>query len=597
MPDIDPSDLARVEILRGPQGTLYGASSMGGLIKYVTADPSTSATAGGLQVGTGGVQNGDGAARSARGSVNLPLSDEWAMRASAYGRRDPGYIDNVQTGEHGVNFREGAGGRLSALWRPSDDLSFRLTALAQKNKTLGSNLVYVQPGLQDLQQSTLRGTGEYDTTNQVYGATLTAKLGAVDLTSVSGYSINTVAAITDYSTAFGARANTFFGVSGAPLRDNYTLRKFTQEIRLSGLIGEQFEWLLGGFYTDERTPWRQAIQAANATTGREVGTVLLATWSQNYSEYAAFADLTVHFGDRFDVQFGGRSSHNKQSYSAVNQGPLVGSTPVVQPELVSKDNPFTYLVTPRFKILPNLMLYARVASGYRAGGANAPVDAPHTYKSDTTNNYELGVKADLFSHAVSIDTSVYYIDWRDIQITLLAPSALTYVSNAGKARSQGVEFSIEARPLRGMTVAAWAAWNDAELAQAFPSSSTVYGASGDRLPFTSRFSGNLSLTQRASLGQSVVGFAMGSLGYLGDRLSVFRGLSGGVPLPRQDFPGYATLDFSTGAEFSGSWTASIFVDNVTDRRGVLQGGLGFRFPFAFEYIQPRTYGMTVTKTF
>ncbi len=132
VPDIDPGDLQRVEVLRGPQGTLYGASSLGGLLKFVTRDPATDDLGGQLQASSSDVVNGDDLGYSVRGSVNVPLGDTFAVRASGFFRRDPGYIYNVQTGESSINSADADGGRLTALWRLSDQWSVKVSALIQE---------------------------------------------------------------------------------------------------------------------------------------------------------------------------------------------------------------------------------------------------------------------------------------------------------------------------------------------------------------------------------------------------------------------------------------------------------------------------------
>src|SRR5262249_38528439 len=159
VPDIDPGDLARVEVLRGPQGTLYGADSMGGLIKFVTVDPSTDKVSGRLQVGTDTVQNGNGLGYNARGSVNLPVSDSLAVRMSGFTHHDPGYIDNPVYGQKGVNQQRTDGGHIAALWRASDAVSVRLSALCQSAESDGSDVVQALPGSAALQQAFLPGTG------------------------------------------------------------------------------------------------------------------------------------------------------------------------------------------------------------------------------------------------------------------------------------------------------------------------------------------------------------------------------------------------------------------------------------------------------
>src|ERR1700677_1368609 len=125
IPDIDPGDLARIEVLRGPQGTLYGASSMGGLINFVTADPSLDAVSGRVQAGISSVFNGNELGYNVRGSLNVPLTDTFAVRMSAYHREDPGYIDNVLTHVDGVNEVLANGAHVSALWQPSSGISLK----------------------------------------------------------------------------------------------------------------------------------------------------------------------------------------------------------------------------------------------------------------------------------------------------------------------------------------------------------------------------------------------------------------------------------------------------------------------------------------
>src|SRR5262249_6048427 len=123
IPDLDPGDLARIEVLRGPQGALYGANGMGGIIKYQTKEPSTEALSGRLEAGTSEVSHGSQTGYSLRAGANIPVTDTLAVRVSGFTRSDPGYIDNVVTHIDGVNEAHAAGGRFSALWRPSENFS------------------------------------------------------------------------------------------------------------------------------------------------------------------------------------------------------------------------------------------------------------------------------------------------------------------------------------------------------------------------------------------------------------------------------------------------------------------------------------------
>jgi len=603
--DFDPGDLQRVEVLRGPQGTLYGASSLGGILKYVTIDPSLTAASGQVQVGTDDVYDGGNLGYNVRGAVNVPLDDTLAIHGSAFYRSDPGYIDDILTGQTHVDQAWVDGGFLKALWQPSQTVSLRVTALVQHFWSDGMSEAY--SGLGDLQQSAVWGSGAHSRTTQAYSATLTAKLGSVDLTAVSGYSIRRFSEWQDYTSLYGTATQQQFGVTGTPVLATGTTYRFTQEIRLNGSIGPKFEWLLGGYYNHEDSPANGGLWATVPTTGEVVGQWVEWNYPSTFEEYAAFADLTVHFTDRFDVQLGGRESTNRQTYSEDDVGPYVpmfeaSPSPFIFPEVHYKDSDFTYLVSPQFKLSPDSMVYVRVASGYRPGGPNVQGSAilvPRFYNPDTTVNYELGVKGELLDHKLALDASVYYIQWKDIQLQLANPiSGIFFYTNGSEAKSQGLELSAQAKPLTGLSITGWIAWNDARLTEPLPPESIAVGAAGDRLPYSEPFSGNLSLEQTFPLTvlmQGATGFVGGDVSYIPNRLGQFASVYL-VPPERQDLAAYTKIDLRAGVDY-GTWKLNLYVNNLADKRGVLDGGLDLIPSNAFFYIQPRTIGMMVSKSF
>ena len=265
-PDLDPSDLAQIEVLRGPQGTLYGASSLGGLLKYVTVDPSTNALTGCIAADLNGVQNGNEIGYGIRGGINVPVGDTFAIRASGFVRRDPGYVDNVETGVNGVNRTQVDGGRIAALWRPSDAWYVKLSALYQDISADGASYVAYQPPLGDLQQSLLGGTGSYDHQIRSFAATVGGAFAGINMVSISGYSIDTYHGVNDLSGYYGALANALYGVNGVAQYQHAETKKFTQELRFSGQLSERFDWLLGGFYTHEDTPTDDFYTAVDPVT-------------------------------------------------------------------------------------------------------------------------------------------------------------------------------------------------------------------------------------------------------------------------------------------------------------------------------------------
>jgi iron complex outermembrane recepter protein len=448
------------------------------------------------------------------------------------------------------------------------------------------------------QDNVIQGTG-YHNQFQVYSANLLAKLGNVDLTVISGYGLTKHEDTFDYSNIFGALTESLLGVGGVPDASPIQTDKLTEEVRLTGSVGSRMDWLVGLFYTNENSHYDHTFNAIDPATGSSVGGVFYSTRDHStYEEYAGFSDLTFHVTDQFDIQMGAREGQNRQTDQAVLGGRLAslfyGGDPVIDPEEHSKDDSFTYLVTPRFKFSTDLMAYARLASGYRAGGSNGGTGAvlgiPTDYKPDTTRNYEIGVKGDTFDRLLTFDASLYYIRWNDIQIAL-AQAGIGYTGNASRAKSQGAELSLEAKPLAGMIIGAWVAFNDAVLTEPFPATSTAIGNTGDRLPYSSRFSSNLSIDQNVTLTGELIGFVGATVSYVGSKEGDFA-TSG----ERQSFSPYAKTDFRLGARYA-TWTYNFYVNNVADKRGALSGGLGSVNPAAFYIIQPRTVGLSVAKAF
>lgn len=580
VPDIDPESLARIEVLRGPQGTLYGASSMGGLIKYVIADPSTDRFTGRVQAGTEAVSNGDGLGYNFSGSVNVPVNDTIAVRASAFSREEPGFINNPVLDLRGVNQQLASGGSFIALWKPVDAFSLKLSALLQTNRRDGVDDVFKEPGFGDLQQNEPRGSGFFNQTTQFYSAIMNANLGDTTLTSLTGYSINTMSDSIPVPSPV------------AVIPEHLRTEKVSEELRADIPLGSTFDWLVGAFYTDEQTHFQQDFALIDPNTG-SLGSLLLGgSFPYDYTEYAVFTDLTTHVTDNFDIQVGLRESYNTQSFSESETGSLSGGS-FSLPQGQVHGSSFTYLVTPSYKITPDMLLYARFASGYEPGGPNIVTTiggfAPG-YQPSTTKNYEIGTKGELFDKKVTYDASVYYIDWNDLQITLL-DGQNTVTANGSAAKSQGVEFHTTYRPIPGLNIGAWASYDDAVLTKSFPSNSVAYGVPGDRLPYSSRLSGNLTIDDDFPLTDDFMGYVGATAAYVGDRVGIF-----GATPQRQIFPAYGQLNLRGGVT-TGSWTFNLYVNNVANTRGMVTGGINTVNPLAFQYIQPLTVGFSVAKEF
>ena len=604
VPELDPADLQRIEFLKGPQGTLYGASSLGGVMRYVTALPDLSSASGHVEVDGGGVSEGGGA-YGVRATLNAPVvSDMLAVRVSAFDRHEAGFVDDPAQGMSDVNSMDVYGGRIAALLKVTPDVSLRLSAMVQNknvkgDSTVDTNYLY-QPLAGCLCQSRMPQTGHNDYQLQLYSVGLNVHFEHFDLTSITGYSVNHDEEDFDETPLYGPYAVAIFNVQGASLVNVFRNSKFTEEVRLSSLPGSNWDWQLGGFYTYEDNSTNDSqIIANDLASGTFAGLVLDFPYPSTYAEYAGFANATYHFTDRFNVQVGGRESHNSQKYSQNITGPLLGGFPDAYTTR-SQDNSFTFLVTPQYRFSETLMAYARVASGYQTGGPNTPfvpgAPIPLTFAPSRTTNYELGLKSRALNRRLSVDADIFYIDWSKIQLIGETPQQAAYVFNGGAAKSEGIEIAVEFRPVDSFAIRASGAYTDAQLTS--NAGNSFPGVSGNPLPYSSKFSGSLEAEERFSISRAVSGFVSATVAHVGKRYEAFPAAPGA---PQPSIPDYTFGNLQAGVLVDG-YTVTAFAKNVTNERGVLRsaqitGNTPTSGLWQTNFISPRTIGLSVSKSF
>jgi outer membrane receptor protein involved in Fe transport len=594
--DLVPYDVERIEVLEGPQGTLYGASALGGLLKYVTKQPDLTQTEFRFGLDASDVYNATRAGYGLRASANVPLiPNELAFSVSASHAYTPGYIDNVATGEKSFNSGVQDSARLAALWRPSERFSVELSALYNRSPFNGAGYVAVnsaagQPPL-----------GRYDNidvepdsnnvTTQLYVARLRYDAGWASITSVSSFSRFNSFSQADGSSIFYP----FFGVYAA-FTTRSDVNKFTQEIRLASPEHQKFNWVTGVFFTNENASGGQTGLALTPGTNEPdpvFNPLIVTDEPSRFREVAAFGNGTYSITDAWDVSAGLRGSHNEQSVNETAYGSLFDATasdPAVTLFPDVSQNKVTYSASSSYHLTPDQMLYARIATGYRPGGANkiAP-DAPPTFGPDTTTNYEAGIKSEWLGRRLLFNLTAFYIDWRDTQVTGVTPLGLTYISNAGAAVSKGMELTSEWTPLRGLTLGLNATYTDAYLTADAPG---LGGVSGDPLPSTPKLSGSLTLHYERPVLQGFTGVLDGVWRYVGPRNTAFPGSTDIIGNYR--LASYGTLDLSAGLS-RNAWTARLFVRNATNRYTylfVLPPG-GPDSPTSNVIPVPRTIGLSV----
>ncbi len=598
--DFDTWDMQRIEVLRGPQGTLYGANSEGGVLKFVTTAPQLGSLSGAAEVSGDHVANG-GTGGDVRGVLNLPLGDKMAFRVSASDEDVPGYIDDPQHQEKGLNGGHKESGRASLLAAPTDDLTIRLTATAQESQYGGVNTVDVNPNtLQALYGGLSQARYVAEPSNfkyENYNATVDWNTGPFRVLSSTSYGIINTYTGADLTPLYGGLAGALFGgTPAAVLDDNVGLRKLTQELRLTSPASELLDWQVGGYFTHEDGAINEYLDGIGLPGGALLGLVEQPIISSSYKEIAGFGDVTYHFNSQFDLQLGGRYSHNEQTATqVVNYNPLLGpSPPVINGS--SSGNVFTYSVAPLWHVDAQSSVYARFSTGFRPGGPNVippgHPEVPGAYGSDKTSNIELGFRSSQMQGALSMDVALYHIDWKNIQLFEVV-GGFGINGNGGTARSQGVEWQFGYVPVQGLKFEWTGAYTDAKLTSPAPA---LYANSGDPLPYAPKWGTALDGEYDWALYADYQGFVGATWSYVGSRSSDFAS-STATPPGQIVLPSYNTTDVRLGVQ-KGHYKVTLYGKNLTDARGITDYATFPSGPYStVTVIQPRTVGVTLDATF
>ncbi|MBW4330768.1 TonB-dependent receptor [Stakelama sp. CBK3Z-3] len=592
-------DLDRIEVLRGPQGTLYGASTMGGVLRYITVQPDLLAYGGqaraGISYTDGGGANYDGAA-----ALNVPfVSDKAALRASGFYTHDDGFIDDPTRGEDGIGRSRIYGGRLDLLIQPSSELSVRLTAFAQniyRDGTATADYTLAGDPIAGKREQGRVLAEPFEQRFRLVSGTIAYDFGGAELTSISSYQTVRSRYRQDISPVYVPLLGSLGLNFGAVAADNErSIDKFTQELRLASSDTGTVEWLVGGFYTHEDTGNGQVLAPYVTSGSLSPADLFTVETPSTYEEIAGFGNVTVHFTPAFDVTGGMRYAHNNQWFEQIGSGLLIGSLPKAK----AKDDIVTWLANARYHFSRNAVAYVRFATGYRPGGPNFVASdpatgellAPATFDPDTLKSYELGFKGKTADKTFGIDAALYHIDWKDIQAASAA-AGIGVLVNAGKAKIDGGELTLRADPARNVNFSAAFAYQHARLAADEP----LLGAKeGDHLPNVPRYSVAINgdwtgkqMNLRPTFGAT--------LRFVSDRVASF---DANPNLPQYRLPSYASLDLRAGVSL-GLVDARLFVRNLFDTQGQLSAQTALSVlggPAQVALLQPRTIGLSISSHF
>jgi outer membrane receptor protein involved in Fe transport len=580
--DILPFDLDRIEVLRGPQGALFGSGSLGGAVRYLLAKPDLKSFGAAAQLGFTSVSQGKTGA-SLYGMVNAPLGGTAALRVVAFDRTSPGYIDNKGTKTKDANEVRQTGGRVLVTVKPLREMTATFVASTQKTQQDDFSYVFGDPTKLEHDNPTLgRGTSQFDFSS----LTVDYDLGGAVLTSVTGYWKTKSNGVGDDTR--------LFATLGLPLPlvsrvSSGSSDAQSQELRIASKPGGNFSWVAGLFHQTNKGSGSGKQSDPSGAFG-VVDLVDLKT-KQDASESALFFDGEYSLGGGWSAGLGGRAYKTKTSFQQT--GTVFGG-PSNSPVLAGGDDGTTPKLSVKYRFGDN-MWYALASRGYRYGGVNEG-PPPTPFKSDSLWNYETGVRL-APAPGVQLDLSAFLLDWTDAQFTYFALNgALPFsgIGNVGKARSTGLEAALRWRINPAFDVAASLASIDAKTTQdvkTLAGRAPVTIASGARLPGTAKLQTALQGNYRFS----------GPLGSAG-RFNITHTHVGDRVIDLTAFykaPAYEALDL--GLSFSkGNWTVAASLGNATDERGIMniQGTPDGNKTFQQYYLQrPRTLDLSVRYDF
>jgi iron complex outermembrane recepter protein len=638
---IDPNlyDVDRVELLRGPQGTLYGSGSMGGTVRLITNLPKLNTFEGSVQ---GTVSDTEGGSGNGGGSfmLNAPIGDTLAVRVVGTDTYRSGWIDRVvlnpfpedggpgslpsgrgnvltapvQNVVHDVNTENMASVRGSVLFQPNEDFSVVARVVYQHMAMGGYDEFDSPPGSAYPANFVPSNVGEpIEDWVHLYSLTATWNLNFADLTSTSGYFQRHEKQTQNASESISWFAGVYPYFS-APYSELDITRQFSQELRLNSRGDGPLRWVAGAFYSDDSSDWDEFGNSTDAsfTSLQPDGVVYAGDLYYRVRQYALFADGSYNITDHWKFETGLRW-YRYESVSTNESSGFFAPPPAPIQEYSISDHGFS----PRFDLSyapnANLTTYLSASKGFRPGGPAGP-DYPSycgggqtpSYSPDSVWDYELGEKSKLFDNWLTINADVYYIKWSGVQETVALPCGYTYEANAGNGRTFGPELEINAKLSTDWSVTASGSYTDAKInhpSAAFASAVLTNPVPGGipgcpnvdscssipilnvpkdeaslALVYSTKVLSDYQLTARVS--DVFVGQAY-------DQAYAFA-----IPLPSYNLVN-ARLGFGTDR-----WTSTLFVDNLTNKVAELSTN-NTQFQFNVPQLvrvstnQPRTFGAQI----
>jgi len=613
---IDPDlfDLNRVEVLRGPQGTLYGAGSMGGTIKVITNQPNLTTYSGAIDLTLSGTVGG-GANPTGKIMLNLPIVDNklalrlvgtegyvsgWDDRfvvqpfpnAVNPGPACPGWPGcnrgtitqgDVKQTIPAVNWEWQQSARAALLAKPIDDLSIDTMFMFQRITMGGFNDYDQSPGDAHL--------GHYEPFNinepfsddfKLASTTITYDLDFATLTSATSYWTRRESYTQDESESI-YNLFQYFGFQNVPFTpvtftETDLSHQFSEEVRLASSGDGRFKWLGGVFYSQLESVYDDTNEqplladfSAGGAAANPRGIIFDAYNPYHITQYAVFGEASYKITNSIKLTGGLRwfsySTNVQEEQNGI--GTFYGNATPQVADYSEAASGFTPKINLSWEPTGDLTVYATASKGFRPGGVNLPIPpqigcalTTETYRPDSSWDYELGEKARMFDNRLTVNADVYYISWSNIQQLINQPCGYPLTTNAGSARSYGPEFELTGRLTDELTINLSAAYTNAELTSVNPvvsasAPSLVPGAAILNIP---RYTESTSLVYRRPINDKLDFFARITNSLVGPSVD--------TSYQRENLQSYDLVGIRSGIS-SDRWTGTFFIDNLTNTHAQL----------------------------
>ncbi len=597
-PDIDLFDMSRVEVLRGPQGTLFGSGSLAGTVRYITNQPEVGVSEGFGEFSLNSIGDG-GTGGNAKVAVNVPVGDTSAMRITAYHTAFGGFMDAVQPDlsvNEDVNSGERTGARWALRFEPNDNVTVTPRVIYQEVNMDGWNRIddfnilanpytTTRPAV-NLGERELFTQFEEPYTDEFLLADLKIEIDLDDgysFTSITTTTDRDVLVVRDSTALYASVAGATIGLPeqiytlDAPLIDATTATGLTQELRLSS--GDEYtHWVLGLFYSSSERNYGQSLPVTGFEAMSEIPTagafgaatdeLFYSDLNYEFDQTAAFFEITWTASERVDLTAGARWYDYEESRSQVfdglfaDPGPTEGETSAdgIAPRFIAS-----------FEVSENTRLNAQVAKGFRLGGINDPLNKPvctpedletfsgrDSWNDEELWNYEVGSKSTILGGRGTFNIAAFTMDISDLQTTVTAGSCSSrLIFNVPSARSTGLELEITGQPNGAFDYAISASYADSEIGSTLTSTAadgttTVVSGieKGNRLPTVPKFQAAVAATYRWEAG-NWAGYLSSAFQHVGSRFTQIG----------DHAPGFGTVDLlalSATNPIGGPLTQSVF---------------------------------------